>query len=179
MNCTEKVFNELNLHRYNSLNVSFSGAIQLSPHYGNQLGGAPIMVSGTDVKFGEGDDITCIFDDQEVKGVYVNEERALCVSPQLSQTGTVLFQLQIVQEEPGSFFFRGEANYISCMSLKDINKTCINHLSSSSLQCLMRKHLKFLWKVKSLSLKPGALSQSTGLHRAYSPLQIHKATELI
>ena len=97
----------------------FSGAIQLTPHYGNQLGGAPIIVSGTDVKFGEGDDITCIFHDQEVKGVYVNEEQALCVSPQLSQTGTVLFQLQIVRDEPGSSFFSGEANYISRMSLKD------------------------------------------------------------
>ena len=159
-----------------------SGAIQLSPHYGNQLGGAPITVSGTDVKFEEGDNITCTFHDQEVKGVYVNEEHALCVSPELSQTGTVLFQLQIVRDEPGSSFFSGEANYISCMSLKDINKTCTacnNHLPSSSLQCPTRKHLKYLWRVKSLSLKLGALSQCTGLHRAFSPLQIHKPTELI
>jgi len=126
------------------LMFSFSGEIKLNPHYGNQLGGAPIIVSGTDVKFREGDDITCIFDDQEVKGVYVNEEQALCVSPQLSQTGTVLFQLQIVQEEPGSIVFRGEANYISRMSLKNLNKTCIKHPSSSSLQCLMRKRLKLL-----------------------------------
>jgi len=83
-------------------------------------------VSGTDVKFEEGDNITCTFDDQEVKGVYVNEEQALCVSPQLSQTGTVLFQLQIVQEEPGSIVFRGEANYISRMSLKNMNKHALN-----------------------------------------------------
>ena len=81
------------------------------------------MVSGTDVTFGEGDNITCIFHDQEVKGVYVNEEQALCVSPQLSETGTVLFELQIVRDEPGSTPFSGEANFFCCMSLKVINKT--------------------------------------------------------
>ena len=90
------------------------------------------MVSGTDVTFGEGDNITCTFHDQEVKGVYVNEEQALCVSPELSQTGTVLFQLQIVQEEPGSGPISGETNFISCMSLKLETKPCIacyNHCS--------------------------------------------------
>ena len=71
------------------------------------------MVSGDNVKFGEGDNITCIFDDQKVNGVYVNEKQGLCVSPELSQTGTVLFQLQIVRDEPSSTPFSGEANFIS------------------------------------------------------------------
>ena len=73
------------------------------------------MVSGTDVFFREGDNITCVFDNQKVNGVYVNEKQALCVSPELSETGTVLFQLVIGQDVPGSIPFSGEAKYISCM----------------------------------------------------------------
>lgn len=103
----------------------FSGTIQLSPHYGNQLGGAPVMVSGMNVTFEEEDNITCIFNDEEVKGVYINEEQALCVFPELSQTGTVLFQLQIARDEPENVLFIGEANFISCTSWKVINKACI------------------------------------------------------
>ena len=75
------------------------------------------MVSGTDVKFGEGDSITCIFSDQAVNGVYVNGKLALCVSPELSQTGTVPFQLLIEPDVSGSITFSGGANYISCMLL--------------------------------------------------------------
>ena len=75
------------------------------------------MVSGTDVTFGEGDSITCIFSDQAVNGVYFNDEQALCVSPELSQTGTVPFQLLIEPDVSGSITFSGEAKYISCMYL--------------------------------------------------------------
>ena len=68
--------------------------------------------------FREEDDITCVFGDREVKGVYVSEGQALCVSPELSQTGIVLFQLLIARDDPRSF--RGEANYNSCRSLNNI-----------------------------------------------------------
>ena len=72
--------------------------------------------------FREEDDITCVFGGREVKGVYVNEEQALCVSPELSKTGIVLFQLLIASDtfrggargtsEP----FRGQASFKSCKS---------------------------------------------------------------
>ena len=92
-----------------------AGNLKLTPHYGNQLGGAPILVSGDDVTFAENHDITCIFGDEKVDGVYVNEEQVLCVSPELPQTGVVLFQLEV--ERGGTIPFRGEANYNSCKSL--------------------------------------------------------------
>ena len=92
-----------------------SGIIRLSPSYGNQLGGTPVMVSGTDVVFRERDDITCVFSDQRVEGVYINQEQALCVSPELSETGTIPFQLMI-EDDSGSVPYIGEASYISCKS---------------------------------------------------------------
>ena len=95
------------------------GSLKLTPHYGNQLGGAPILVSGNNVTFREEDDITCVFGDREVKGVYVDKDQALCVSPELSQTGIVLFQLLIARDDPGPF--RGEANYNSCRSMNCIS----------------------------------------------------------
>ena len=75
------------------------------------MGGAPIIVSGDDITFMEDDDITCDIGDEKVEGVYVNEQQALCVSPELSETGSVLFLLMVVRD--GRITFRGEANYNS------------------------------------------------------------------
>ena len=70
--------------------------------------------------FREEDDITCVFGGQEVKGVYVNEEQALCICPELFETGIVLFQLLIAHDtfrggaRGSSEPFRGEASFKSC-----------------------------------------------------------------
>ena len=69
-------------------------------------------MSGDDVTFTEDDVITCIFADERVDGVYVNEEQVLCVSPELPQTGIVPFRLKIVHN--GTLSFRGIASYNSC-----------------------------------------------------------------
>lgn len=99
---------------HNSLQFySHAGTLELTPQYGNQLGGTPIIVSGPNVTFREEDDITCVFDGQGVIGVYLNEEQALCISPELSVTGTVLFQLLIARDTTP---FRGQANFKSCRS---------------------------------------------------------------
>ena len=73
-------------------------------------------MSGDDIMFREDDDITCDFGDQKLDGVYVNEQQALCVSPELSETGIVLFQLMVVRD--GRITLRGEANYNSRTFLK-------------------------------------------------------------
>ena len=125
----------------------FAGNVELTPHFGNQLGGAPIIVSGNNVTFREYDDMTCIFGDKRVDGVYINEEQVLCVSPGLPQTGIILFQLVVLRNE--TFFFRGEANYNSCKSL---NKKPIVFIISSP-QCHTREHLKLLLRVKILFFK--------------------------
>ena len=129
-------------------------------------------MSGDDVIFTEDDNVTCIFGDDKVDGVYVNEEQVLCVSPELSQTGVVLFQLEV--EHGGTIPFRGEANYNSCKFLI-LNYFAIikNHLF---LQCHFREPLKALLKVKSLSLRVDQGSESIGLLRVFFPLQIIAAT---
>ena len=76
-------------------------------------------MSGDDITFMEDDDITCNFGDEKVDGVYVNEQQALCVSPELSETGIVLFLLMVVRD--GRITFRGEANYNSRTFLKTMN----------------------------------------------------------
>ena len=110
----------------------YIGTLKLTPDYGNQLGGAPIIVSGPNVTFKEEDDITCVFGGREAKGVYVNEEQALCVSPELSETGIVLFQLLIARE--GFKPFCGEANFKSRKSLissMHVMSTCVLCLYSA------------------------------------------------
>ena len=93
----------------------FPGTIDIVPNYGNQLGGTPHLVSGTGVEFQESDYITCMFDDQRVEGVYLNEKQTLCVSPWLPQTGTVLFHLIVEHLESGTF--SGQTDYNSCTLL--------------------------------------------------------------
>lgn len=90
--------------------ILIPGAIELDPPYGNMLGGTGVMVSGTQFSIKEDDDILCIFDGIEVRGVYVNEQTALCVSPLLSQTGRVPFQILV----NGSTSFSSESIFTSC-----------------------------------------------------------------
>ena len=90
------------------------GTINLFPDYGNQLGGSPIQVTGSkdlDIKFFEDDNISCIFDNQNTRGVFVGEETVLCVSPQLNRTGKVLFQLTITRSD---IMYTYGADYYSC-----------------------------------------------------------------
>lgn len=65
----------------------------LSPRYGNILGGQEVRVAGP--CFDNAEDFTCVFDGIEVRGIYLNEYYVLCVSPQLSRTGRVPFELMV------------------------------------------------------------------------------------
>ena len=78
------------------------------------LGGTGVMVSGTQFSVKEDDDILCIFDGVGVRGVYVDEMKALCISPLLSQTGRLPFQILI----NGSTSFSGESVFTSCKDYK-------------------------------------------------------------
>lgn len=74
------------------------------------LGGTGVVVSGTQLFIREDDDIQCIFDGTEVRGIYLDEQNILCVSPLLSQTGRLPFQITI----NGSISFTGESIFTSC-----------------------------------------------------------------
>ena len=94
--------------------LNLPGMINLDPPYGNMLGGTGVMVSGTQFSVKEEDDILCIFDGVGVKGVYVDEKKALCITPLLSQTGRLPFQILI----NGSTSFSGESVFTSCKDCK-------------------------------------------------------------
>ena len=104
--------------------VVISGTINLSPNYGSQLGGSPIQVTGSkdsNIKFREDDTISCTFDSEDVQGVYVDDDTALCVSPHLNKTGKVLFQLIIQSNIPSEYTYTYEADYNSCKVLFVLN----------------------------------------------------------
>jgi hypothetical protein len=106
-----------------------------------------VSVTGTVLE--ADDDIACVFGDEEVKGVYVREDQALCVSPELSQTGRVLFQLTT------DIGFNAQASYIIC---KPLNPLVYNSYAVFIiLQCRFSELLKYSWKVKSLSSELGIL----------------------
>lgn len=84
--------------------------IKIEPAYGNMLGGTGVVVSATQLAIGEDDEIQCVFDGIKVRGVYVNERQALCISPLLSRTGRLSFQIIVT----GSTIFSGESTFTSC-----------------------------------------------------------------
>ena len=84
--------------------------INLDPHYGSMLGGTGVIVTGDQIELSEDDDIMCTFDGNQVRGVYVNNAKVLCISPILERTGGLEFTLHVT----GDNFFSGEATFTSC-----------------------------------------------------------------
>lgn len=87
------------------------GQIFLKPRYGSELGGTPIVVSGTNLTVAEDDNVTCIFNDKETEGFVINEEEVLCISPEMTITGRVPFEVHIAGKNS---LFTGISIFISC-----------------------------------------------------------------
>ncbi len=86
----------------------------MAPRAGNVLGGTAVQVNGPCLE--ETDSITCVFDGQEVSGVFVTMLIAVCVSPPLSSIGSVPFQL-IARSSNGEIRAQGEGEFFSCEQL--------------------------------------------------------------
>ena len=88
------------------------------PNRGHILGGTSVIVSGP--CFDESQEYTCLFQvrraRREVRGVYLDERRLLCVSPLLQLIGDVGFMLH-VQENGGTVteIPQQPVPYYSCM----------------------------------------------------------------
>ena len=100
---------------------SVTGELTLSPRYGSELGGTPIIVSGLKLTVDEGDNVTCIFDSIETQGLATKTGQVLCVSPELTRTGRLTFELR-VKGEQSSFtgfakFRSGESQQLECYAL--------------------------------------------------------------
>ena len=83
------------------------GLISLDPQFTSTLGGSPIVVSGPNFNITEDDQIICSFNTVQVPGIYVDSERALCVSPPLVQTGKMAFEIEVM----GANGFFGQTNF--------------------------------------------------------------------
>ncbi len=79
--------------------------INLTPSYGSMLGGTGVIVSGDDLVINQGDVIVCLFDGIGVRGVYINSQQVLCVSPLLERTGKLQFMLNISGFNSGESVF--------------------------------------------------------------------------
>ena len=63
------------------------GSYSISPNYGNQLGGTPIIITGP--CFNESSSITCRFGEIETPCVRISNREALCISPKLDVKGHI------------------------------------------------------------------------------------------
>jgi len=81
--------------------------LTLVPRLGTVLGGTPIRLLGP--CFEEGDDITCQFNDITVGGTCINEDLALCVSPEIQMVGQVMLHLTVVRS--GTISYNGQATF--------------------------------------------------------------------
>ena len=111
------------LEDYSRHNIyaSITGELTLSPRYGSELGGTPVVVSGVKITVGENDNVTCIFDSIETQGLATKTGQVLCVSPELTRTGRLTFELR-VKGEQSSFtgfakFRSGESQQLECYAL--------------------------------------------------------------
>ena len=94
---------------YGTLYISI-GKLVLTPRYGSELGGTPIIVTGDKLTAYEEDNVTCVFDRIRTDGFVTKDGRVFCVSPELKRTGRVPFELYIEGERNS---FTGMAKFIS------------------------------------------------------------------
>ena len=78
----------------------------MDPSFGNREGGSGVVVSGP--RFISTDNVTCIFDGEEVYGVVLgNENAVLCTTPRLRRTGRIPVMIrhnQILQQKQAYFY---------------------------------------------------------------------------
>lgn len=79
-----------------SVCLFFAAELVLTPGFGNQLGGTPVLVRG---RCREGGDITCLFAGSANLGRYVDDNTVLCTTPVINSVGSVGLDLRRVDSE--------------------------------------------------------------------------------
>ena len=87
-----------------------------------------MLVSGPCLE--ETDQITCVFGDRSVTGIYISEMLSLCVSPTISVTGRVRFQLIVQANGTSTDRYRGESIFYSGERV-----TVVNSNNTSKFDC--------------------------------------------
>ena len=78
----------------------------LSPTYGSLLGGESVVITGP--MFQPDDEITCSFGEVEVAGLYMDQARAVCVTPPAVAEFLIEVALRVRR---GSAELTGRANF--------------------------------------------------------------------
>lgn len=86
--------------------------ISLNPSYGSMLGGTGVIITGEDFTVSQGDVIVCLFDGVGVRGVYIDSQQVLCVSPLLERTGKLEFKLNISGSNSGESVFTSRKFFV-------------------------------------------------------------------
>ena len=84
--------------------------VYIYPRAGPQQGGTAVIVTGP--CFEESYNIICAFGGREVEGIYISEQQALCISPQLPSFGRLTFKLTLTSTT-GFIVFEGETIFFS------------------------------------------------------------------
>ena len=79
-------------------------------------------MSGTNLTVAEEDSVTCVFGVEETEGFVINEREVLCISPVMSKTGRLPFELQIDGQQSS---FTGSGVFIFCKSSYRLNKLAL------------------------------------------------------
>ena len=79
----------------------------ITPSYGHQLGGTPIIIKGP--CYNIADEILCQFIDvdekKDVNGIVVDTKEALCISPMLSYSGNIELKVFVNSDSVGTTKF--------------------------------------------------------------------------
>ena len=113
--CTVKLIINYNGIINAILQLSSIGSYSISPNYGNQLGGTPIIIAGP--CFNESSSITCHFGDIETPCVRISQMEAMCISPKLDVNGRIPIKVKVgnVEYEDESVTFSSR-KLLMCLS---------------------------------------------------------------
>ena len=81
--------------------------LSIVPRLGTVLGGTPVRLTGPCLE--EDDNIICRFNDITVEGIYINEDLALCVSPEVQIIGQIMLHLTVVRSRSTATNYSGAA----------------------------------------------------------------------
>lgn len=82
-----------------------------APESGNMLGGTVVNITGP--CFDKTQKITCTFDTEQVEGIYVDKNRAICVQPQLFVEGYIRLEIALGNDKfkwKGKYFVGKKSN---------------------------------------------------------------------
>ncbi len=104
--------------------------LDITPRYGNVLGGETIKISGP--CFEEGDEITCRFNGEETFGLYLSKLEALCVVPLL---GNTVGQITLEVFLKGAL--KGRATFTTCKFSRTAGTCMYTELNVQSVQHIL------------------------------------------